>query len=83
MACSLGQCRWASEVLVSIESRSQRFVRDGIACQSHHLFTATGIQISAASLEPRWGIGISADNVLTLCFSKGEPDALVHAGTLL
>jgi hypothetical protein len=58
-------------------------VREAVAHQSHHRIAAMWIRTSTASLEPRWGIGISADNVLTLCFSNGEPDALVHAGTLL
>jgi hypothetical protein len=58
-------------------------VRDVVAHQSHHRLAATGIRTSTTRLEPHWGIGVSADNVLTLCFSNGEPDALVHAGTLL
>ena len=58
-------------------------VRDVVAHQSHHRLAATGIRTSTTRLEPHWGIGVSADNVLTLCFSNGEADALVHAGTLL
>lgn len=63
--------------------RFWRSVRDVEALQSHHPLAAMGIRISVASLEPRWGLGISAANVLTLCIANETPDALVHAGTLL
>jgi len=61
----------------------RRSVRDAFAQQSHHLLVAKDIQIFVDSLEARWSIGISADNVLTLCLSNDTPDLLVHAGTLL
>ena len=56
-----------------------RSVRDDVARQSHHQPSARDIRVSSASLEARWCLGISAANVLTLCFSNDAPDALVHA----
>jgi hypothetical protein len=72
--------RWISAAGIL---RLWRSVRDAVAHRNHQSLAGMGIRTSTVSLEPRWGIGISADNVLTLCFSNGEPDALVHAGTLL
>ena len=63
--------------------RFWRSVRGDVAHQSHHQASGGDIRVSFASLEPRWCLGISAANVLTLCITNGEPDALVHVGTLL
>jgi hypothetical protein len=59
-----------------------RSVRDDVARQSHHQFSAGDIRVSASSLETRWCLGISATDVLTLCITNGAPGVLVHAGTL-
>ena len=63
--------------------RFWRSLRDAVARRNHQSLAGMGIRTSTASLEPSWGIGVSADNVLTLCFSNDRADALVHAGTLL
>jgi hypothetical protein len=63
--------------------RFWRSVHDSVAHQSRHQLVPAGFRTAAASLEVRWGVGISEDNVLTLCLSNDMPDALVHAGTLL
>jgi hypothetical protein len=59
-------------------------VRDDVAHQSHHQPCSHGtFGPLHRRLETHWCLGVSADNVLTLCISNGEADALVHAGTLL
>ena len=63
--------------------RLWRSVRDGVVAYSNQQSLAgAGIRMSAASWELRWGLGISIDNILTLCLCNDTPDALVHAGTL-
>ncbi|MFZ4481858.1 MAG: hypothetical protein ACOYNZ_18410 [Rhodoferax sp.] len=62
--------------------RFWRSLRDG-ALLSKQPLTAIGIRGCAASLQPCWGLAISATNTLTLCISNETPGALVQAGTLL
>lgn len=60
-----------------------RSVRDDVARQRQHQPSAGHSRVSAASLETRWCLGISATDVLTLCIFNDRPGALVHVGTLL